>query len=371
MKRSHRALAALMALTACADEQAQERQPPRPVAWTEVQALETAATRTLSGVLQSAQRAPLSFEVPGRISAIAVEIGDSFKAGDVLARLDPRNYRLALEERRSQLEEAQANLEEAERQFERQEELFERGWVSRSVYDTALARLETAASRVETAQTRLAIAKEDLADTDLRAPYAGSVAARLAEPSQQVTAGQTVFEIRGAAGGLEVSLSAPETLVDRLRRDAAHQVDVPARPDLDLRARIAEIGSEATTRNAFPVTLMLSNAPEDLRTGMTAEVTFQLDELPGADVDFTADAVAIPVTAFLSGEGDRNYAFLYDRDTETLRRTEIEIVDLTGDRAIVRSGLAAGDIIATKGLSFLMDGQEVTLLGLGVARYNR
>ena len=359
--------------TACSDKTTQTDPPPRLIAWEKAQAADSAEQRKLTGVLQSAERAPISFEVGGRVASVAVEIGDTFEAGDVLASLDQRTYRLTLEERRSQLRQAKAARVEAQRDYERQQTLHGEGWVSQAGYDTALARLQTAESRVETAAARLGIAEEDMADTTLEAPYGGTVAERLIEPSQQVQPGQRVFEIRGQGGGLEVSATVPETLVDRLKKGSRHTVTLPARPDMKLQARLTEIGSEAIRRNAFPVTLTLSQAPDDLRTGMTAEITFDLNE-PSAKLGEdapTGTAVTIPASAYLSGTGSRTVAFVYDPETATLTRTEITVADIRDNRAYVTQGLSPGDIVATKGLPYLEDGQKVQRLGIGVARYNQ
>ena len=340
--------------------------PPRPIAWTTVVPLETGTTRTLSGVVRAIQRAPLSFEVGGRIDTLDVDIGDHFQAGSVIASLNPRTFELALDERLSELAEAEAEAVEAESEFDRQRRLHADGWVSRAGYDRALAALETARSRVQRLQARVAIAQEDLSDTELTAPYNGVVRRRLAEPAQQVAAGEPVLDIQGDHGGLEVVIAAPETLIDRLTLASHHAVALTANGETPLQGVITEIGAEATDANAFPVTVALIDAPGHVRAGMTAEVAFRLDR-PAAD----AALVVIPVTAFMAGHGtDDKVAFVYDPDTATVGRRTIAVTDITGNQAYVAEGLRPGDIVATAGLAFLFDGQAVTLLGEGPQRYN-
>lgn len=363
-------LAGAAVLLAACDQPPQARQAPepRPIAWTEAERYSSGETRSLPGRLQAVQQAPLSFEVGGRVDRVAVEIGESFEAGQVLARLDARSYRLALEERKGQLAEARAKLAEAREDFERQKRLYQDGWVAKAGYDRALSALETARSRVQTARARVDIAEEDLGDTKLTAPYAGSVAARQVEPSQQVQAGDTVLRIQGRGAGLEAVVAAPETVVDRLSAGSAHRVHLPARPDLALTGTVSDIATDAERRNAYTVTLHLRDAPADLRSGMTAEVRFDLQSLTADRHD--RPLIAIPATAFAAGEGQGSHAYVFDPDNGVVRKRAIRIAEITGDTALVSDGLAPGEILATKGVSFLSDGQAVTRLGVGDARYS-
>jgi len=361
----------LAALTACDDEAKLAETPPRPIAWTTVEAVDTVEQRTLSGVVRAVREAPLSFEVEGRIEDILVDIGDRFEAGAILAPLDRRTLSLTRDERASVLAEARASLEEAESDYARQQRLFEEGWVSEAAFDRAAAARDTARSRVETARARLAIAEENLADTELRAPFAGRVAARPAEPSQRVAVGETVVDVEGEGAGFEVRVAAPETIVDRLVRGGAHEVRFPARPGVVLFAVVAEIGAEATNRNAFPVTLTLEEDGVALRSGMTAEVTLNLTEagIRLASAAGTEAVARIPVSAFAAATGDGQVAFVFDEKSRTLERRAIVVVDVTGDGARVARGLEPGEIVAAKGLDFLRDGQEVALLGRGADRF--
>jgi RND family efflux transporter MFP subunit len=360
----------LLTLAGCSEQPEAEAEPPppKPIAWTAATRFDAQQTRRLPGVLRAAQRAPLSFEVAGRVTEVAVEIGEAFDRGQVLARLDPRNFELALEERRGQLAEAKAQLAEAEEAFKRQRQLYEQGWAAKAAYDRAKSALDSARSRVETARARLAIAEEDLADTTLTAPYAGTVADRLAEPSQRLQAGETVLKVQGG-DALEAVVAAPETVVDRLEPGSRHAVRLPARPDADLTGTIAEIATDAAARNAYTVTLRLTEAPSGVRSGMTAEVAFQLrpPETPARD----RPRVAIPATAFLAVEGETRVAFVVDPDAGVVHRRAIEVAEIAGDRALVSEGLEPGEIVATKGLAFLTDGQRVDRLGVGPRRFER
>lgn len=369
------ALGLSLGLSGCQEPETPDPLAPRPIAWAEVGAADSSTRRTLSGVVRAVQRAPLSFQVGGRIETIDVEVGDHFVADDVLARLDRRTYRLAREERASELTQAEAALREAEQAFARQRDLHADGWASQATFDTARAALDTAQGRLETARARLDIAEEDLNDTVLRAPYPGVVAQRLAEPAQQIRAGETVLHIQGNGGGFEIALALPETLVGRLRPGDVQTVTFPARPGAPARARVTEIGTEAVQGSAFPVTLRLLTARTDLRAGMTAEVAFEIAAASAEDGTAPAGApVAIPVTAFLPGDGAETVVFVFHPGEDpagpgTLERRAVTLGPVTSDHVVVRDGLAGGELVATRGLPFLRDGQTVTRLGVGPVRY--
>lgn len=349
---------------ACEGSPAPERETaPRPISWSVVRAADAEAPRTLTGVVRSRDRADLAFQVGGRVEEVAVEVGDRFEADEVLARLEDVRFRLEVDQARAALAEAGARREEARQDLERQQTLVERELAPRARLDAARTAFEAALAAVQTARARLGLAEDALDDTVLRSPYAGVVAARLVEPAQQVAPGRTVLRIQGSEAGFEVEVAVPETLIGAVETGAAHDVALPARPERTFRGRVTEIGPETGAARAYPVTLALLEPGPGVRAGMTAEVRIPLAE------EALDGAVTIPASAFLPLGEDRRVAFVFDPGTETVARREIEVVDLFGSRALVASGLAPGEIVADRGLPFLEDGQRVTRLGVGPARY--
>lgn len=340
--------------------------PPRPVAWTTVQAAAPVETRIFNGSTRAAERSELSFEVPGLVETVAFEIGETFNAGDVLATLNERRLKLSVLRAEGDLAEVNARLVEAERDFSRQETLFKNQVSSRSQLDDARAKRDSERSRLAAAEALRDQAQEDLSDTELLAPYDGRIAARHIEPSQVVAAGQTVLEIQGVRGGLEIEVSVPETVVDRLEIGSEHVVRFPAYEGIEQRARITQVASRAATRNAYPVTLVLDEPSDDLRAGKTAEVHIALAAPSGND---EAPPVLIPLTAFVPTGSREGHVFVIDRQAGTIREQSIVPVRV-GERHVAVDGLSEGDLIVEKGVRFLRDGQEVAMLGDGPDRYN-
>ena len=355
-------------LLACSSEQQQPPPKPKPIAWAVAEVAQNGQTRSISGVLQMPQRAPMAFEVPGRVSQVNVETGGVFERGDVLAALNDRSYALTLAQRQAELAEAKATSELSRTRFERTQALRASNAISQAQYDSDAAALASDRSRVETAQARVDIARKDLADTRLVAPYAGTVARRHIEPAQRVQAGEIALEIQSRDDGMEVVASAPETLINALDRDAMHIVTLAAAPDMAMMAQITEVGTDAGDRNAYPLTLAIPEPIAFARAGMTAEVTLRLTDeaLAGAGGD---DIIEIPVTAFAQGAGRQTFVYVVDESDRLVRR-EVMVVDISGDKALVGRGLRSGEIVASQGVAFLHEGQTVTRIGVGPRQFN-
>lgn len=370
------ALAGLLLLAGCDGSAEETAAPPRPVAVTAVAALDGAERIALPGVTQAAQRAPLAFDVGGRVVEVSVSLGDRVAQGDVLARLDDTNYRLAQEQRANELAEAEAGLADAQSELRRNRELFEEGWVAEATLVSIRTRRDAAARRVDALSAALDRAAEDLADTALTAPYAGDIAARSIEPSERIAAGQPVFEIRGGSAVGEVVVQVPETVVDRLDGRATHSVRVPRFPDDPVPARLSEVSPEAARGNAFRAVLTMTRPLPLDSTGATVEVTLTLrapDDAAGTAGAETADgeaAVTVPLTAYAPDTEGGAVVFRLDAGGDRVSAVPVTVLRLQDDRAVIAGPLAPGDTIVARGVAFLSDGMAVTVLGDGPARYN-
>lgn len=370
--------AALLALSGCDEAEDRASQPPRPVDIGTVAAVTEAQVHRLPGITEIPQRAPLSFEVSGRVASVAVTVGDRVAEGDTLAQLEERTYRLTVEQRRNDLREAEATLADADAELSRNRQLFDEGWVSEAALISVRSRRNAAQSRVESLQAALSRAEEDLADTVLEAPYAGTIAARRIEPSQQVTAGQTVFEIQGTGTALEILVQVPETLVDRIDRDGAHRVTSESLGLGPRAGRLTELSPQTGGSNAFQAVIEVEADPSNIRAGATAEVALQLQ--PTGDADGADTTLrTIPLTAYLPRtDGDALVFRLAGDATDDGSEVEavrveavaVTVVSLTDDHATVRGPLEPGDEIVARGVSFLTDGMAVSRLDDGPARYN-
>ena len=194
----------LCCLLGCSERERESSAPPpaRPVKLFVVEGGVDDAVRRFPGRVDATQRAELSFRVPGQVQEILVKEGDLVAAGQVLARLDPTDYEIALEER-------QAVYDSMQRNFSRARELIDDGNISRLEFD----RME---ADYRTASAALAQAEKNLEYTVLSSPFRGRIARRLVEKFEEVLARQTVFSLQNIER-LDVIIDVPESVVRSVR----------------------------------------------------------------------------------------------------------------------------------------------------------
>ncbi|UYG07382.1 efflux RND transporter periplasmic adaptor subunit [Halomonas sp. M4R1S46] len=350
--------------TGCSPEAGPPSEPPPTVVDSHViQAGNGTAITRLSGRVKAAERTSLSFEIPGEIRRLTVDVGERFAAGEVLAALDDERYRLVARQRRAELREAEAVLREKRQDYRRQASLAEKGYVSETRLDAARAAMGTAESRHASAEAARELAERDLTLTALEAPFDGSVSRRHAEPAERVGASQPILEVISDREGFEVETSVPETLVGALEEGSRHEVIVPALGGAASPATLRHLGTQPRSSNDYPVILAVDAPPAGLRSGMTAQVALSLAE-PDADA-----TLPVPLTALVYTGEDRAHV-LRITEASRLERVEIEVVAIDDGRALVRGDLAAGERIVARGAEFVGAGQAVSLLGEGPERYN-
>jgi membrane fusion protein, multidrug efflux system len=166
------------------------------------------ATIAASGTIEAKRITEIGSEVPGRIVAVLVNVGDSVDEGATLFQIDPGPYRMALAEAEAGLRLARANSANASEEAERLRTLLERNAASQQRYDQLRTQAEVARAQVAQMEARLAKAQRDLAQTEVVAPYAASVVERRAHEGAMAGSGAVlVVQERGA---LEAILNVPE-----------------------------------------------------------------------------------------------------------------------------------------------------------------
>ena len=314
--------------------------------------------RRYSGTLVASDTSGLAFAVSGTVAAVEVKQGDQVTAGQVLARLDPEPFDLNVQAAEAEQTSAKAQFSEKENTLARQTQLFEKGWIAKAALDQAVAAYDAAEAQLNVARTRLGTAQRDKGNTVLRAPFDGVIAERAVEAFEEIRAGSPLFQIN-SEGALEVELAVPDNLVDRLAVGTPAIVEVSTVDRCGCDAVISEIGSASGAANTVMVKAALLSANSSLLPGMGAEVTISLSD------DAGARGFLVPLTAIAPGDGvEQGYVFVFDPAERVVRKVAVEGGGgVSGNFVEVTGGIAAGDIVASAGVSFLRDGQTVKLLG--------
>ncbi len=314
--------------------------------------------RRYYGTIASSATSALSFALSGTVATVAVNQGERVAAGQVLATLDAKPFKLNVQAARSQRASVQAKFANQKGELDRKRQLFDKGWVTKAALDQAVAAFDAAEGDLNLARSRLGSAERDLSNTRLTAPFDGVVARRDVEPFEEVSTGQAILLIN-SEGALEVDLSIPDSVISRLSIGAPVLVKVSTVAGCGCTGRITEIGAAADSANAVPVKVALLDSRPGLLPGMSAEMSVVLSG--GRE----ARGFLVPLTAIAPGdETARGYLFKYDVDAGVFRKVPVRGGEGTSENLIeIVEGVAAGDIIAAAGVSFLRDGQRVKLLG--------
>lgn len=349
-------------LMACGKEEPPTVERIRAIKTFTVQESEAGLIRKFSGVVEAADKSSISFEVSGNVQEVRVNVGDKVSKGQVLAVLDTRTYKLNVEAAEADLGKAKVQLAEKRTDLDRLQRIAKQdpGAISQTAIDQAEAAHNSARKNVEFATSQLNLAKRDLAKTALQAPFDGVIAERLVDAFNEVARGQRLFDIY-MEGGMEVAISIPESEIKGIFPGLDGVIRFPTAPGIEFKGDVTEISSVASIANAFPVKVTIIEPSQQIRPGMTAEVTLAL----GGEV--AAGAYMIPLMAVVPGDDPRKssdaYVFVYDSGTSTVKKTQVSgRVGIRKNSFTATSGVKAGDIIAVAGVSFLEDGQQVKLM---------
>lgn len=356
----------LISLVACGDKEIIEKDDVRPIRAMEVADLEPFGGRWFPGQATATQEANMSFRVAGTVNLISVDLGDEVKQGDVIARLDPKDYQVELDNANAQLRRAISDLELAKSEYARVARVFEKdpGAVSKSMVDTRKAQKDSAAALVESARATVERASDNLRYTYLKAPYDGVVVEKFVEQFEDVQAKQEIIRVLDNSS-IEFTVQVPETLmehVDKIRSRGAYVV-FDTYPGIQVPAKVKEIGKEASkTTRTYPVTLIM-NQPEDFKIlpGMAGKA--KGDQAATVEIAKEVGMVGfdIPITATFSDENKKTFVWVVDQSNNQVNKREVVLINLTEDGAMV-TGLEKGETIATAGANLLVEGQQVRIL---------
>jgi RND family efflux transporter MFP subunit len=342
-------LAASVLLAACGPKPAVQ-DPVRPVITQRVVPGAAASRDVYSGELRARYETDLGFRVGGKLVSRAVDAGTRVTRGQVLARLDPEDARLAALGSAAQHASAESEFALAKSELDRHADLLEKKFISQSAFDVKQNAFNAAKGRVEQARTQAAITSNQAAYTTLVADADGVVVSVAAEPGQVVTAGQPVLKL-ARAGEKEVVINAPESQLARFKVGQDVGISLWADPNNVFPGRIREIagGADPVTRT-YAVRVSAPSAPAQAQLGMTANVTFN----PAAD----ASLVLLPLSALARGGGEAA-VWIVDPKTSQVKLRKVAIGQFREDGVTITSGLAGGDIVVTAGVHKLRPDQVV------------
>jgi RND family efflux transporter MFP subunit len=238
-----------------------------------VQAKTLALTQGLAiaGPLKAVNSAFVKARVPGELQGLTVREGDFVKAGSIIARVDSTEFQARVRQAQQQAESAKAQVDIAKRSFDNNRSLVEQGFISKTALDSSIATLSSAEANYRAAQAGADVAVKSLDDTVLRAPIAGQVAQRLAQPGERVAIDARIVEIVDLSRlELEASLSAADSLGVQVGQTAQLTIEGATKP---LSAKVVRINPSAVAGSRAVLAYLAIEASAGLRQGLFAQGT--------------------------------------------------------------------------------------------------
>lgn len=398
-----------MPLAGCQQEQPQQvSELVRPVKVRKIQSRFGASDENVvSAVAQGIRESVLSFRVSGTLQKMNAEVGDEVKEGRVVAALDDRDYKLAVEDLENRLKAAQAQLDQmtsgarsedlrifqskvssarsaeqtAAAEYRRVQGLYSKDAAPRSRLDQAKTQWDQAREnlssaeeeyakaqaggreeeiRAQTANVRsmrsnLEKARADLADTRLKVPFSSMVNAKHISNFEQVKAGSPVYTIVDI-DQVEVQTSVPESLIAFVSSGQQVKVQFINFPDKEFEGVVTKVGVSADPATlTYPVFVKIANKEHDIRPGMTASVHFSFERVG-------ARFPTVPIHAILEDKLTKSrYVWVVEANQLEIERRDIRIGQIQNEEIEVLEGLQDGELLVVAGVHKVKEGMKVRL----------
>lgn len=304
-----------------------------------------------AGEVRARYETALAFRVAGRVQTRAVEVGTQVRAGQLIATLDPQDYTLAASAAQAQLSATEAEARLAQQDLQRYTELRAQNFISQAELDRRRSVAEAAAARVRQLRAEAERQGNQQAYTRLTAPHAGVVTAISFEAGQVVDIGQPVAQL-ARSGEREVRIDVPENALASLRAARNLSIRLWSAPGTDYAGRLRELSpmADAASRT-YSARVSFIEPDERVKLGMTATVDVGSEAAP---------SLSVAQTALFKINGQPQ-VWVVDRRTRKVAPRSVQLGGLSGDRAVVTAGLAAGEWVVTAGVHKIAPGQQVRL----------
>lgn len=310
----------------------------------------------LAGTVVPRVETTLGFRVAGKVTSREVDVGATVEAGQLIARIDPTDYRLAVDNARAALASTEADYARAKADLARYEALRGSAAFMTQTLDTRQSLSSTTQARVDQARSQLATAENNLAYTELRADAAGVITSVLAEVGQVLPQGQGMVKL-ARSEELEISVGVPEHRLKTVRNASRITFELWSDTGKRYAAKLRELSPSADSMTrTYPARFTVVDMPEFIGIGMTASLTLaRPDPIKLAEV---------PLTAIFQ-QGTQPAVWVVDKTTGEVALRPVVISRWRDETALIESGVQDGEIVATAGVHKLEQGQKVKPLLAG------
>jgi RND family efflux transporter MFP subunit len=352
MTGKHRGLLLPLALAACGGAKTASVDKPKglPVRTATVEVRDLDETLVLTGTLRPRAQVQVVAEVPARLLRVVRDEGAKVRAGETLAVLDATDHRLAHDRARAALAVAEANKAHAAAEKERADNLLQTGGITDKDHLSAQVGLQVAEASLAQVKAEVAIAAQQLARTEIKAPFAGRVAKRMADPGAMLAMGSALFTLVDDAV-LEFRASVPSNDFGRLKVGAVVEVSVDALGGRTSTGRVARVTPLVDERTRSFEAVVEVPGDAHLVGGLFARALVRVGQVKGA--------LVVPPAALVRDGADPRAAQAFVVSGGKAERKAVVLGVEAPAVVEVRAGLVAGEVVVLDPPTVLASGAPV------------
>jgi len=385
--------AALLPLAGCGPKAPVAADQPVPVEVRLPRQVIEPVSVAASGEVEANVTALCAFQIAGRVSRVLVEEGQPVRKGQLLAELDPADYKNAFDAAQAQsaqaaavdrkaqtglraqeLEQARIEFAQQQDQYDRMKFLFDHQSLPANDFHKIEAAYKASAERYEmarqgtrtedkdaaTAQSHAAAAQmheasKRLSDTRLVAPVAGFVGMKRIDVGNSVGSGTPVISVLDL-DPVKVRVGIPESEIGKVREGARAVVTIPALDGRPFEGKVEAVGVAADpSSRTYTVKIAVPNKDHLLRAGMVAEARIYSD--------VQTNTLTVPGDAIVHDARGLTQVFILDAVRNRVYARRVEPGELVGNEIEIRTGIAATDRIVIAGQQNVREGSPATVVG--------
>ena len=319
-----------------------------------------------NGYVVARTKASVSSKILGRLAWIGVTEGSRVTKGDIIARLESADYDAAAGAARANAASAEAQLTQAKRDVQRTQALRRDNLVAESELENAQTKVDVLTAELGAAKAQSRLADVNLENTNVRAPFAGTVLRKDAEVGEIVapsSAGggltRTAIVTMADLQTLEVEVDVNEAYIAQVRNGQGARITLDAYPDTSFSGNVRQVVPTADRQKATVlVKVAILDRDPRILPEMGAKVVFTARE--GGPAVATARRVLVPSAAVVQSA---NGASVWVVENGAVRRVSVDPGATRGDRLEIRQGLSGGESLVLEPPASLKDGAKVEVQG--------
>jgi RND family efflux transporter MFP subunit len=285
--------------------------------------------RVLNGEIEAVNKATVSAQTSGRISAIHYDIDDVVEKDSIIIEFTNLEQKAQLKQAQARYQAALITYQQSQTDYERVKDIYTKKLVAKNQLDQALSNMKALKANSEAANAAIINAQEQLEYTLIRAPYDGIVTKRYIEVGETVQPGKPLMEGL-SLDTLRVITHIPESMIQAVKPNPKAKVILSNGDEININKTTFFPYADSKTRT-FQARLILAENQQQLYPGMTVKVAFVIGD---------KQVLLIPKSAVIK-RSELNTVFVKLNDKSVPR--QVKLGDLIGDKVEVISGLFNGD----------------------------